>query len=212
MEKVKSDSDALKQNVFDVMKATNDFFMREFIESLRQKNLWVAKVVTIASAILGGLLLSQQPENLVINLGLSLLFVVIFVGLILIYRGNKKLTDGLIEVYGKSTDYSIKLLLYLALSDKQVLTAEEQKEKVEIEEYLNNSLQKMGIINEDGAIGSVYEKLSHDAKIDWANYLLIIGFFIAGLILTFSNYIASYLGLETVASSDVDVVFHYIFK
>ena len=212
MEKVKSYSDALKQNVFDVMKANNDFFMREFVESLRQKNLWVAQTITIASAILGGFLLSQQPENLVTNLGLGLLFVVIFAGLILIYRGNKKLADGLIEAYGKSTDYHIKSLRYLVLSDKEGLTEKEQKEKTEIGEYLNNCLYKMGIIREDGAIGSVYEKLSHDTKIDLANYLLIVGFFIAGLILTFSNYIASYLGLGAVAPSDVDVVFHYIFK
>lgn len=212
MEKVKSGSDALKQNVFDVMKANNDFFMREFVESIRQKNLWVAQTITIASAILGGFLLSQQPENLVTNLGLGLLFVVIFAGLILIYRGNKKLADGLIEAYGKSTDYCIKWLRYLDLSDKERLTEKERKEKTEIGEYLNNYLLKMGIISEDGAIGSVYEKLSHDAKIDLANYLLIVGFFIAGLILTFSNYIASYLGLGAVASSDVDVVFHYIFK
>lgn len=191
-----SDDKELIKVTLDMMKANNDAIMREFGEFLRQKNLWVAQVLTISSAILGGFLLSQQRMNSVISVGLGLLFTQITAGLILIQRSNKKSLDRLMETHGKSADYNLRLLTYFSLLSMPELTTEQQKIKKEIEVYFDRFFIEIGFIREDGTLGSIYEKLMSEKTIDWPNYLLIAGFFIAGMILTFSNLIANYLGIS----------------
>lgn len=191
------DKDELIRKFLEMMRANNEFLVREFSENLKQKHLWIAQIITIASAILGGFLLSQRQENLIIKIGLSLLFLVIFVGLILIYKENKKSLDRLTETSGKSADYYMRCLIYFNLSDKQSLTQEETKTKSKIEDYFSKFFKDVGVLKENGSLGSVYEKFQQDSsKIDWANYFLIVGFFATGLILTFSDYIACYFGIK----------------
>jgi hypothetical protein len=196
MKKVILNNNGPIKNILEAMRTNNEFLLREMGESFKQKNLWVAQIITIGSAILGGFLLTQKSENLIIKIGISLLFLVIFIGLMLIYKSNKESVKSLIEAYGKSNDYYIRYMIYLDLSNKENLTEKEQKTKTEIETYLSASLHEIGVINEEGGLGSVYEKLLSGRKTDWANYALIIGFFLSGLILTFSNYITCWLGLE----------------
>lgn len=70
------------------------------------------------------------------------------------------------------------------------------KIKAEIEQYFNNFFQEIGLVKENGSVGSIYEKLYQNKNVDWINYLLIVMFFLTGLILAFSTYIAKYLGLS----------------
>jgi len=196
MQKNEKNINDLTKDLLEMMKANNEFLTHQFGEFLRQRNLWIVQIITIASAILGGFFLSRQQTNLVISFGVSLLLIVIFIGLMLIYRSSKNFADALAEAHGKSSDYYVRYFIYLDLSKKQELTQEEQKIKMEIEEYLKNFFLEIGVIKEDGTLGSIYEKLYQGRKIDWVNYLLICAFFLSGLILTFSTYIAKYLGLS----------------
>jgi len=196
MENNEINIDDLIRNMIDMIKANNEFLMHQVGELLKQKNLWIAQIITISSAILGGFFLSRQQNNLVVNLGITLLFIIVFVALLLIYRNYRNFAEGLLEQYGKSSDYYMRSLIYLGLLKKQNLTEEESRIKVEIGQYFKDFFQEIGLIKENGSLGSIYEKLYQNKNVDWINYLLIVMFFLTGLILAFSTYIAKYLGLS----------------
>jgi len=174
--------------VLKAMIESNKIIGETFMELNKQKNFWIAKVITIASAIVGGVSLYKQPENAVVLIGLLLLLVVISVGLILVIISNNKLINKLGEAYGTSNDYSIRTLRLIELADKSELTQDEQVEKLSLEVDITSILKETGILKDDGTLGSIYDEVVKNTTIDWANYILIIGFFIAGVILLFGIY------------------------
>lgn len=182
----------IKETV-DNMLRTQELLFPHIIKSAREKNLWIAQVLTIASAILGGgFLLFQQQENLVICFGLGLLFVMVFVGLISIYRGNKDFEDRLMEIYAKFTDYGLRVIEYYTRFGKQNLTDGEKSRQQELENYFLKFLEEFGIIAEDGTAGGVEKKLLEiieNKKGDVGAYFLMTGFLVGGLVLIFANYI-----------------------
>ena len=178
------------EQVIIMMQRNNELFFPHLMKFPREKNLWIARVLTISSAILGGgILIFQRQENLVIQIGLALIFFVICIGLIFIYKENRDLENRLRKAYGRQTDYNLKLIELLRLLGKEKLTPEEQKQGQKISDYLLKNLKEIGFITEDGGIGGVEQKLLEGKNGDLGSYFLIIGFFVAGLILIFANYI-----------------------
>ncbi len=172
-----------------------EVLLPHIVKSVREKNIWIAQILTIASAVLGGaFLLSQKQENLVMCFGLSLLFVMVVIGLILIYRGNKDFEERLKEGYGKSTDFGLRAMEYFMLLGKEDLPNEEKVRQRELEDYFSKYFKEFGIIAEDGTPGGVEKKLlENNRKSDVGAYFLVFGFLIAGLILIFGNHISKIL-------------------
>ena len=195
MEQFVIGKEEIKEMAANVRKE-QELFFPHIIKSAQEKNLWIAQVITIASAIVGGgFLLFQRQENLVICFGLGLLFVIVFVGLILIYRGNKDFEGRLIEAYGKFTDYGLRAIEYYMLLGKQDLTDVDKSRQQQLENYFLKFFKEFGIIGEDGTVGGVEKKLlENNKKSDVGAYFLIFGFLVAGLILIFANYIPKIMG------------------
>ena len=186
MNEEKEELDEFEKNILNNMRATNELYMPQYSEALRQKNLWLIQLITIAGTIFGGIILSQQKQMSTVNIGLAVLFTVVFIGITLIYRENKHQITLIRKGHLKSIDFNCNAFLYHKLSNKKNLTELELKKKQESQDFLDNSLEEIGFLKEDGALGNLSEKLD-DKKIDW-NYLLILGFFISILIIIVPNY------------------------
>ena len=172
--------------ILDNMRVTNELYIHQYGDALRQKNIWLIQLITIAGTIFGGFVISQQKQMLTVNIGLAVLFTIVFIGMTLIYRENKNQIKLIRKTHLKITNYLINIFNYYNLSKKENLTDLELKWKQESLEYSDNILKEIGYLKEDGAFGNLSEKLDNK-KIDW-NYLLILGFFISTLIIIFPNY------------------------
>lgn len=186
MNEEKEELDEIEKTILDNMRAINDLFVPQFGEALRQKNLWLIQLITIAGAIFGGFILSQQKQMLIVNIGLALLFTVVFIGITLIYRENKNQITLIQKSHLQNIDYWINTYNYHYLLKKKNPTELELKRKQESHDFLDKTLKENGLLKEDGALGNLSKKLD-DKKIDW-NYLLILGFFISILIIIFPSY------------------------
>lgn len=186
MEKEKEEFDEFSKTLLDNMKETNELYFSQYSEALRQKNIWLIQLITISGTIFGGFILSQQKQSLTVNIGLGILYTVVFIGITLIYRENKNQITLIQKGIKKNIDYWINAIINYNLSKKQNLTDIELKRKQESQEYLDNFFKESGFLKEDGTLGNLFEKLD-DKKIDW-NYLLLLGFFISILIIIFPNY------------------------
>lgn len=182
--------DEIKEMAANIQR-TSELFFPHIIKSAREKNSWIAQTLTMAIAILGGgFLLFQREENWVISVGLVLLFVMVFIGLILIYRGDKDFEDRLMGVYGKVTDYNLRALEYYTLLTKQDLTDVDKLRKRELEDYFLKFFKEFGIMAENGTAGGVEKKILESIekkKGDAGVYFLMIGFLAGGLLLIFGT-------------------------
>lgn len=179
------------------MRKDIELFFPHIIRSAREKNLWIAQVLTIASVILGGGFgLFQQRTNLIMCLGLGLLFVMVCAGLVLIYRGNKDFEDRLMEAYGKITDYNLRAIEYYSLLTKEDLTEIDRTHQQEFGNYFSKFFEEFGIITKDGTLGGVEKKLKElledNKKSNVGVYFLIFGFLAGGILLIVGNYISKY--------------------
>jgi len=179
------------------MRRDIELFFPYVIRSAQEKNFWIAQVLTIASVIIGaGFLLFQQQGNLVIHLGIGLLFVMILVGLVLVYRGDKDFGNRIMEAYGKMIDYHLRAMEYYSLLVKQNLTEADKKRKQGLENYFSEFFEEFGIITKDGTLGGVEKKLKelleNNKKSDVGVYFLIFGFLVGGILLIVGNYISKY--------------------
>lgn len=191
MKEEKEEFDEFSKTILDNMRAINELYIPQYGEALRQKNLWLIQLITIAGAIFGGFILSQQKQMLTVNIGLAVLFSVVFIGITLIYRENKNQITLIQKAHLKNIDFNFNAFYYHNLSNKKNLTELDLKRKQESQEFLDNSLKEIGFLKEDGTLGNLSKKLE-DKKIDW-NYLLILGFFISILIIIFPNYFETML-------------------
>lgn len=197
--KINFGGDESQRNLIDGMKI-NIEIIKGLAEMSKQRNLWVVQLITIASAILGGLFLlqTQQPQpiqqGLAIKIGLGLLLVTILIGLIVIYRANNDITDRITFAYIKSIEYYFNASLYFQIGTQDNLSPNDQKTKDKLEEYLGEFFSELGVIDKNGNLGSISEKLlTGNEGINWPNYLLIGAFFIASLILIFPKYMIFWL-------------------
>lgn len=182
MSDILNGGDQMKLMLESIM-SNNKILIEQFIDLYKQKTLWITKVITIASAVVGGVSLYKQPTNLFGYSGLLLLLICISIGLLLILMDNNRLIERTGEAMGEYSDYSIRALGYLHLSAKEVLSDEENMAKAMLEADLDKRVKEMGILNEDNSLGSVQKKILQNQSVDWANYILLIGFSFATALL-----------------------------
>ena len=175
-----------RKTLMDITLKNLESLNRELGESFRQKNLWLIQLITIASTIVGAFILTQQPVDRTIKIGLIILFIVISVGLALIFKENKKHSETILRAIARHIDYSMCGITYLDLKNKEYLSQREESTKQSCETYLKKFLQEMGILAEDGEkinIGGVSDNLEKNLKKFEITYILILGFLISILIL-----------------------------
>lgn len=170
----------------DIIKINSEFLMREYGETLKHRDTWLIQLMTVSGAIFGGFTLTLNREDTATDIGLILLFAVIFTGLVKVYLDNKNLVNFIQEVSRKNLDSQLKLISYLSLLEKQSLTKKEQSRMHQFEDYLDSYVRETGLINEDGSIGNIYERSLSRKKFD-LNYLLIAGFILSVLIIFFPD-------------------------
>ena len=105
MKEEKEEFDEFSKTIMDNMMATNELYFNQYGEALKQKNIWLIQLITIAGAIFGGFILSQQKQMSTVNIGLAILFTVVFIGITLIYRDNKNQITLIQKGYLKNIDY-----------------------------------------------------------------------------------------------------------
>jgi hypothetical protein len=184
--------DGIEQFFIENLKEKHDLVLTEYSKSVRQNSNWVTQVITVSGTILGGLILTQNLHNLLEIIGLIFLFVTINAGLFLMYYSNKKLSERLIESFATLTDYTTMFLRLKELSTKLNLSDNEKTEITKLQKKLLKMLKEMGIvgtanINSEFKLGSVYKTYLKSKSIDWGNYILIVSFFISGVLIIISR-------------------------
>lgn len=85
--------DDTSQFLIDQMNLHDAQLHSEMAELDKQKFTWLFQVVTIASAILGGFMLTKADRNILENIALGILFVLIFLALLFVYFYNKQVRE-----------------------------------------------------------------------------------------------------------------------
>lgn len=178
------------KTILDMSKTYTELFMNEYGQSSREKNVWLIQLITISGAIFGGFILSQNPIEIIVRIGLLLLFIVIIIGLFFIYQENKNQLITIKLAYAKNVDYWSRVITYQDLIKRQnTLNEKERETRKQIEDYFKAFVEEIGILKEDGSLGNLCEKIAEENKRSWKdrNYILIFGFFLSVLIILFPN-------------------------
>lgn len=186
------DIDKLQDQLFQSAKDQNLLIFKEAMGISKLKNTWIAQIVTVAGALLGGLTIFSDNKNIVASFGLIILFSTIIFGLILIIKNINTESNRLMNTFSESNDYNLKFILWTFLEQKGTLTPEEENQKESLEKEIEDLTKKLGIINEDGGLNSLSKNLQVD-KINPGNYILIFGLAIGGIFITLSSQIITFL-------------------
>ena len=124
--------DEMTKHILNQIEQHQTRFHTEMAELEKQKFTWLFQVVTIASAILGGFMLTKADRNILEDIALGVLFVCILFALYFVYKYNKYVRE---ETARDSLYHRLSLFSALRvheLSKKDTLTT---KEKAEIKNY-----------------------------------------------------------------------------
>ena len=130
--KERNDIDDTTQLLLSQMDSHQTQFKAQMADLEKQKFTWIFQVVTIASAILGGFMLTKTDRIIVEDIALTTLFLCIFLALFFIYFYNKRMME---EPSKDSLRYHLRLISAMKiheLSKKDNLTG---KDKTELKKY-----------------------------------------------------------------------------
>jgi hypothetical protein len=187
-----------QKTALDMLQKNLESLTKELGESFRQKNIWLIQLITIASTIVGAFMLTKQPVDQTIKIGLGILFIVVFLGLLLIFRENKNYYESILRAIAKQADYGLCLINYLELKQKQNLSQTQQEQKEQCLTYLQTFLKEIGVFEDDGnsiKVGGVSNNLEKKLKKVEMGYILILEFFISMLILIEPKFFENIFGV-----------------
>ena len=187
-----SDLDDTTKFLIDQVNLLDQQTNSEMAELEKQKFTWLFQVVTIASAILGGFMLTKADRNYLEDIALGVLFVCILFALFFVYKYNKYVRKETVRdaLYHRLSLQSI--LRAHELSKKDKLTKEEKAEvkrcedfQKKINQFLNKKMSEVS--------GEIKEFLKVKKKesgryINIA-YFMLIGIGLAILVLIYADYI-----------------------
>ncbi len=187
-----NDFDDTTRFIIDQMNLHDAQAQTTMAELEKQKFTWLFQVVTIASAILGGFMLTKAERNILENIALGLLFVLIFLALLFVYIYNKRMRD----VTARDSIYR-KLSLYSSykayqLSKKEKLTKKEEAEVKKCEHYQNKVFELLDRrLSESSRELTRILKVKENTSDRYINisYVLLVGIGVAILLLIYADYI-----------------------
>lgn len=183
----------IQEQLFDATKSQNQVIFQETLALTKLKNTWIAQIVTISGTILGGVSVFSDSKSILTFLGLGILFVTIVIGLLFIVNNLNNETNKLLEHYANFNDYNLRAIMLAELELKnEELSPEEIQLKDKIEEELRKIANKLDIIDENGELKMLSDKLKTE-RINIGNYILIGGLAIGGILITMSELINCYL-------------------
>ena len=187
-----NDLDDTTKILIDQMNLQETQFHSEIAELEKQKFTWLFQVVTIASAILGGFMLTKADRNILEDIALGVLFVFIFLALFFVYQYNKHVRKETVKdaLYHRLSLQSI--LRAHELSKKDKLTKKEKAEikkcenfQKKINQFLNKKMSEVS-----GDITKILKvKKKESGRYINIAYVMLIGIGLALLLLIYADYI-----------------------
>lgn len=187
-----TDLDDTTKFLIDQMNHHDQQTHAEMAELEKQKFTWLFQVVTIASAILGGFMLTKADRNILEDIALGVLFVFIFLALLFVYLYNKQVR----EETAKDSIYR-RLSLYSSfkahqLSKKDELTKKEKAEIKKCEDYqkkVSELLDKRLRESSDELTRILKEKPKKSGITITVAYVMLAGIGLAILLLIYADYL-----------------------
>ena len=198
-----------QKTALDIMRKNLESLTKELGESLRQKNIWSIQLITIASTIFGAFILTKQPVDQTIKIGLVILFMVVSLGLFLIFKENKNYYELILRAIAKQVDYGLCAIKYLELEQKQNLSQTQQEQKEQCLTYIQTFLKETGVFEDDGnsiKVGALSNNLEKKLKKFDTGYILILGFFISMLILIAPKFFENIFGVIWNTLSNIFII------
>lgn len=190
----KSDINKWKDYILEYSKQTSQIIIPEYLSLLKEGRLWIAKLITIASSILGGFILSTQNYDTATKLSLTILFSVVILGLILIYKRHRETRNDVEDVIVKIFSFHTNLILFLDLESSNNLSEDDKKLKDSCLKKLESLLENEGI-TENGTLSDFSRLLPERKSFDLGDIFLLSGFLISGLLLIFTQEVTTMLHL-----------------
>lgn len=188
----KNDFDDTTKFLLDQINIHNAQVHSEMVELEKQRFTWIFQLVTIASAILGGFMLTKADRNILEDIALGVLFAFIFLALLFVYLYNKQVRE---ETARDSLYHQLSLFASFRvheLSKKDELTKKEEDEIKRCENYQKkaNELLKKKMSEVSEEITKILKgKEKHSDKYINISYVLLIGIGLAILLLIYADYL-----------------------
>ncbi len=173
-----------KEFIYNSAIEFNKLYFQELLSYSKLRNTWIAQVVTISSSILGAFAIFLTDKSLTTYIGVLMLLLTVAFGLFLTVRNLNKDIAKIVEAFRADNEFKHKYLTVLHFDDLEYkqgeLSQKQMREKEIARTELDNYIKKNGLIDNKGKLN--LENAVFKQEISVANWFLIIGLFLGGLL------------------------------